>query len=116
MSILSTLGITDALATTAAQHPAGLQSFSSFLPLMIGFFVLFYFLMIRPQNKRAKEHRNLIENVTKGDEVVSSGGVVGKVSKITDGFIILTVAEGVEITLQKSSVASVLPKGTMKSL
>ncbi|MDE8603572.1 preprotein translocase subunit YajC [Marinomonas sp. RSW2] len=86
------------------------------LVLLAGFVVIFYFLMWRPQAKRAKEHKNLIASLTKGTEVVTGGGVLGKVSKVDDNYVVLEVAEGVEMKFQKSSVAAVLPKGTLKSI
>lgn len=107
--------IADALAdaTTAAGPQQGNSMFS--LLLMLGFVVIMYFLLWRPQAKRAKEQRNLIANLAKGDEVTTSGGLMGKISRLTDDYIGLTVAEGVEITMQKAAVVSVLPKGTLKS-
>ena len=75
-----------------------------------------YFLMIRPQSKRAKEHSNLLAGLVKGDEVVTTGGLVGKINKVVDQFLILIIAEGVEVTVQKQAVAFVLPKGTLKSI
>ena len=74
-----------------------------------------YFLIIRPQSKRAKEHRELMASLKTGDEVVTSGGVLGKINKISDNFIVLEIAKDVEITMQRSSVAASLPKGTIKS-
>lgn len=74
-----------------------------------------YFLMIRPQSKRAKEQRELISGVTSGDEVVTTGGIFGKISKVDDNFFMLAVADGVEIKVQKQSVAAALPKGSLKA-
>ncbi|MCC7082575.1 MAG: preprotein translocase subunit YajC [Burkholderiales bacterium] len=85
------------------------------LPIVLMFVVL-YFLMIRPQMKRAKEHKAMIEALQKGDEVVTSGGMVGRVSKIGDNYVALQVADNVEITVQRPSVQLVLPKGTLKAL
>ncbi len=85
------------------------------LPILLMFVVL-YFLMIRPQMKRAKEHKAMVEALQKGDEVVTAGGVVGRVSKLGDNYVSLQVAENVEITVQRPSVQVVLPKGTLKSL
>jgi preprotein translocase subunit YajC len=85
------------------------------LPILLMFVVL-YFLMIRPQMKRAKEHKAMIEALQKGDEVVTAGGVVGRVSKIGDNYVSLQVADNVEITVQRPSVQVVLPKGTLKAL
>lgn len=87
----------------------------SFLPLIV-IFVLFFFMIIRPQMKAAKEQRNMIAALQKGDEVITSGGIVGKVSKVTDAFVTVEIAANTEITVQKQSVQSALPKGTIKSL
>src|SRR5690606_45492 len=89
------------------------------LPIVLMFIIL-YFLMIRPQMKRQKEHRNLVAGLTKGDEVVTSGGILGKVTKAGDNYITIEVAsladKPVEVVLQRNSVTSVLPKGTIKTL
>jgi preprotein translocase subunit YajC len=84
-----------------------------FLILM---FVAMYFLMIRPQMKRAKEQKTMMEALAKGDEVVTAGGVLGRVSKISDLYLSIEISNGVEMTVQKSSVTMVLPKGTLKAL
>jgi preprotein translocase subunit YajC len=85
--------------------------------LMFGIiFVMFYVLMIRPQNKRQTEQKNLIGNLTVGDEIVTTGGILGKIAKVTDNFFILTISEGVDIPVQKQSISQTLPKGTIKSL
>lgn len=97
----------------AAAAPA--TDFTSFLPLIV-IFVLFFFMIIRPQMKQAKEHRNMIAALQKGDEVVTSGGIVGKVTKVTDAFVSVEIAPGTEITVQKHAVQSALPKGTIKSI
>jgi len=83
------------------------------LPLLVMFAVL-YFVMIRPQMKKQKEHRAMIEALAKGDEVVTVGGVLGKVSKISDIYVGLEVANGVEVQIQRSAVVQVLPKGSIK--
>lgn len=83
------------------------------LPLVLMFVVL-YFVMIRPQMKKAKEHKNMVESLAKGDEVVTSGGLLGKVTKVAEGFINVEIANGVDVQLQRSSVVQVLPKGTIK--
>ena len=80
-----------------------------------GIFLLFYFLIIRPQSKRAKEHKAMVDALAKGDEVVTNGGIIGRVSSVSDIFIGVEIADGVEVKLQRSAVASVLPKGTLKS-
>lgn len=81
-----------------------------------GFVLIFYFLLWRPQSKRAKEHKALLAALEKGSEVVTSGGIVGRVTKVTDEFTILKISDGVEIPVQKQAIAAVLPKGTIKSI
>jgi preprotein translocase subunit YajC len=102
--------ISSAYAQDAAAQPGGLISF---LPLIV-IFALFYFMLIRPQMKRAKEHRQLVAGLQKGDEVVTSGGLLGKITHIEDSFVTVRVAENVEIKVQRHAVASVMPKGTLK--
>ena len=89
------------------------SSLMSMLPLVLMFVVL-YFVMIRPQMKKQKEHKAMIDAIAKGDEVVSAGGVLGKVSKLGDSYVGLEVANGVEIQIQRSAIVQVLPKGTYK--
>ncbi len=108
--------ISSAFAQTAPAAAAGgdmQSSLMSMLPLVLMFVVL-YFVMIRPQMKKQKEHRAMIEAVTKGDEVVTSGGLLGKVSKLGDNYLSLEVSNGVEVQIQRSAVVQVLPKGTIK--
>jgi preprotein translocase subunit YajC len=108
--------ISSAIAQTAPAAAAGgdmQSSLMSMLPLVLMFVVL-YFVMIRPQMKKAKEHKAMIEALAKGDEIVTVGGMLGKVSKIGDSFIDLEVADGVEVHLQRSAVVQVLPKGSIK--
>jgi preprotein translocase subunit YajC len=88
---------------------------TSFLPLVL-MFVVMYFLMIRPQQKRAKEQKAMMDALAKGDEVVTSGGILGKVSKVTDAYVTVEVAAGTEIVVQKPSITTLLPKGTLKAL
>jgi preprotein translocase subunit YajC len=107
--------ISDALA--AAGTPAMGQGDSSFTLVMVGaIFIMFYFMLIRPQNKKAKEHQTLIQGLKKGDEVITSGGILAKVISLDDNYIKVSPADGLEINLQKSAVTTVLPKGTLKSL
>ncbi|MFC0170653.1 preprotein translocase subunit YajC [Pseudoduganella danionis] len=87
----------------------------SFLPLIL-MFVAMYFLMIRPQQKRMKEQKAMMDALTKGDEVVTAGGVLGKVVKVTDLYVTLEVSSGTELVVQKNSVTMLLPKGTLKTL
>ena len=81
-----------------------------------GFVLILYFLLIRPQNKRRKEHQNLVAGLSKGDEVVTAGGLVGQVTKVEDDFVKVQVNEQNEVRIQKSAVGATLPKGTLKSL
>ncbi len=105
--------IADAFAENgAAQGAPGMGDFV-FLILL---FVVFYFLLIRPQMKRAKEHKTMVGALAKGDEVVTNGGLLGKITKMGDAFVTVEIAEGLEVNIQKQAVASLLPKGTMKSL
>jgi len=83
------------------------------LPILVMFGVL-YLVMIRPQMKKQKEHKNMIESIVKGDEVVTAGGFLGRISKLGDAFISVELANGVEVQMQRSAVVQVLPKGTMK--
>lgn len=89
------------------------SSLMSMLPLVLMFVVL-YFVMIRPQMKKQKEHRAMVDALAKGDEVVTMGGVLGKVSKLSDSFVSIEVANNVEVQIQRSAVVQVLPKGTIK--
>jgi preprotein translocase subunit YajC len=88
---------------------------TTFLPLIL-MFVVMYFLMIRPQQKRQKEQRAMMDALAKGDEVVTVGGILGKVSKVNDSYVTVEVAPGTEVTVQKASITTLLPKGTLKSL
>jgi preprotein translocase subunit YajC len=97
--------------------PAGasdmFSSLGGMLPLVLMFVVL-YFVMIRPQMKRQKEHRAMIEALAKGDEVATSGGLLGRVTKLGEGYLSVEIANGVEVQVQRSAVVQVLPKGTIK--
>ena len=103
--------IASAHAQAAGGEPSTLMSF---LPLII-IFVIFYFLLIRPQMKRAKEHKNLVAALSTGDEVVTNGGILGKITKVGESFVTVELADNVQIKLQKHAIASVMPKGTIKS-
>lgn len=106
--------ISNAYAQTAAA--AGpMDSIMQFLPIILMFVVL-YFLMIRPQMKKAKEHKALLDALSKGDEVVTQGGMAGRITKVGDDFVSIEIAEKVEIQVQKPAVAMVMPKGTLKNL
>ena len=105
--------ISEAFAQTAPAASGGESSLLSLLPLVLMFVVL-YFIMIRPQMKRQKEHKAMVEAIAKGDEVVISGGVLGRVAKLGDTYLHVEVANGVELQVQRSAVVQVLPKGTFK--
>ena len=107
--------MTDMPELAYAAAPAGGGSWTMFL-LLGGMFVIMYFLMIRPQSKRRKEHQALVSGLSKGDEVVTVGGITGHVTKVEEGFVKVRVANNVEVRVQKSSVGATLPKGTLKSL
>lgn len=101
-----------AQATGGASSDPG---FIGLLPIVL-MFVLLYFLMIRPQMKRAKEHKQMVEALQKGDEVITAGGVVGRISKMGDAYVTLEIAPNTEISVQRASVQTLLPKGTMKTI
>lgn len=106
--------ITNAYAQSAASG-FSLDSMGSFLPILLMFVVL-YFLMIRPQQKKQKEQRDMLSALSAGDEVLTAGGIVGKITKVSENFITLEIAEGTEIIVQKASVVSILPNGTIETL
>lgn len=109
--------ISNAMADTADAGAQAAQADGTFSLVMIGvIFVLFYFMLIRPQNKRAKEHRDLISKLEKGDEIATSSGILGRVVTLDEQYIKVSIAEGTEITLQRSAVSAVLPKGTLAAL
>jgi preprotein translocase subunit YajC len=103
--------ISDAHAQAAGAAPGG--GYSQYLILIV-FVAVFYFLLIRPQQKRAKEHQALLSKLATGDEVVTAGGILGRVTDVGDGFLTLEVADGVRIKVQKSQVTQLVPKGTYK--
>ncbi|MEE8058433.1 MAG: preprotein translocase subunit YajC [Pseudomonadales bacterium] len=107
--------ISSAHAQTAGQEApseAGIMQ----LVLMVGLFVMFYFIAIRPQRKRQKEHTELVSNLAKGDEVVTNSGILGKITKLEDNYLVLQVADKVELKFQRAAVHAVLPKGTLKAI
>jgi preprotein translocase subunit YajC len=111
--------LTDLMITSAHAQSTSVPGFGgdamAFLP-MIAIFVVFYFLLIRPQQKRAKETKAMLEALQKGDEVVTAGGVVGRVTKLTDQYASIEVAPNTEMTVQRQAIAQLLPKGTIKAL
>lgn len=108
--------IAEAHAQAAAAQPGSPASSLFQIVFLLGLFVVFYFLAIRPQRKRQKEHAQMVANLGKGDEVVTSSGILGKVVKVEEDFVVLQVADNVELKFQKISVHAVLPKGTLKSI
>ena len=113
------MSVIDTASLGVAQAAPEGNALMGMLPIIL-MFVILYFLMIRPQMKRQKEHRNLIAALAKGDEVVTAGGMLGKVTKVNDSYVTVEVSEladkPVEVIMQKSSVSTVLPKGTIKAL
>jgi preprotein translocase subunit YajC len=106
------------ISTAAAQAqsaPAQPSALVQFLPLVL-LFVVFYFLLIRPQSKRAKEHRAMVAALESGSEVVTNGGILGKVTQLGEQYVTLEIADGVNVKVQRHTIAQVLPKGTLKSL
>ena len=102
-------------AWAAGAAPAGGGSQIAPLLVMGAFIVVFYFLLIRPQQKKAKEHQTLVSKLAAGDEVVTSGGLLGRISEVSEHFVTLEVAEGVRVKVQKVQVSALMPKGTLKS-
>ena len=90
--------------------------FDPTLFLLFGFMILIYFFMIRPENKRRKTHQDMLASLEVGEEIVTAGGILGKVSKLTDQYIELSIADNTKIKIQKTSISAVLPKGTLKSI
>ena len=110
MSFLIPAAYADA-ATPAAPMGGGFEWI-----FLVGFLVIFYLMIWRPQAKRAKEQKNLLGNLQKGDEVVTNGGIAGKIVKVSDDFVVLEVSDTVELKFQKGAVAATLPKGTLKAI
>lgn len=103
--------VSPALASESAGAPPGLDIF-----FLIALFVVFYLLIIRPQMKRQKQHRRMVSELESGDEIVTTGGTVGRITKVGDGFLDVEISSGVVVKLQRSAVSQVLPKGTLKDL
>ena len=104
--------ISDAMAAAPQAQPDPIMSF---LPLIL-IFVVFYFLLIRPQTKRAKEHKKMVEGLAKGDEVVTNGGLLGRITDVGENFVQVRIAEGVEVKVQRQAIGNLMPKGTTKEL
>ena len=106
------------ISSAFAQAAGGAGDFGQWtglLPIIL-MFVLLYFMPIRPQMKRAKEHKSMTEGLQKGDEVITSGGMLGKIIRVSEFYVSLEIASGVEVNVQKSAVQTLLPKGTIKSI
>ncbi|MEO8630684.1 MAG: preprotein translocase subunit YajC [Betaproteobacteria bacterium] len=106
--------ISQAYAQTAPSGPGGMD-IMSLLPLIL-MFVLLYFLLLRPQMRRAKEQKQMLTSLQKGDEVITTGGTLGRITKVGDAYLTVEVAPNVELTVQKGAVQTLLPKGTIKSV
>lgn len=96
--------------------PGGAGFFGPDLFIILAFALVFYFIIWRPQSKRAKEHKELVGGIDKGDEIITTGGLIGKVIKVDEQFLILEVANGVELKMQKHAITAALPKGTIKNI
>lgn len=109
--------ISDAMAEAAPAAAGGAQPglLEALFPFII-LFIVFYFLLIRPQSKRAKEHKKMVAALSKGDEVLTQGGIYGKIVEVAETYIEVEIAENVQVKVQREAVASALPKGTIKSL
>lgn len=107
--------INDAMANAGSQAAQGPDGFTQLI-IFGGFMVLMYFLMIRPQTKRAKEHKAMMEALNKGDEVVTSGGLIGKIIDVKEQHVKVKLSDGVEILMEKQAISKTLPKGTIKAL
>ncbi|SVD80175.1 uncharacterized protein METZ01_LOCUS433029, partial [marine metagenome] len=105
----------DFFINNAWAAPAQQPGFASFLPLII-LVIIFYFILIRPQIKQAKQHKQLVASLTKGDEIATNGGLLGKIKEVGDNFIIVEISKETEVKIQKQSVSIVYPKGTLKTL
>ncbi len=102
---------TGAFAQAGAPQAPGISQL-----LILGVFVAFFFWMMRSQSKKTKDHQNMIQSIAKGDEVLTNGGIIGKVTKVADAVFVIQLTEGIEVLVQKNMVAASLPKGTMKSV
>lgn len=119
MSLWSLLGISTAYAAdTAGAAAQSAQTGSPFsaLPFMIGLIAIAYFLLIRPQSRRAKQQRQLLGSVAVGDEILTSGGIIGRVVKLQENYLVVNLGKELEMVFQKNAVAAVLPKGTLSSM
>jgi preprotein translocase subunit YajC len=107
----------NSLIPAAWAQAGGASTSSQFAPvlMMVVFVGIFYFLLIRPQQKKAKDHQNMVSKLSAGDEVVTSGGILGRIIEVSDAFVTLEVADSVRLKIQKGQITSLMPKGTLKS-
>ena len=112
MSFFISDAMAEAAPVAAQQQPGLMEALFPFIIL----FIVFYFLLIRPQSKRAKEHKSMVDAISKGDEIVTQGGLYGRVSEVREEYLQVKLADNVEVKLQRGAVMSMLPKGTIKSL
>jgi len=105
------IGTAFAQSTTSSPTAGG----ASQILILVVFVAIFYFMLIRPQQKRAKEQQNMLSKLVSGDEVVTSGGVIGRITDVSDSFVTLEIAEGVRVKVQRTAITQLLPKGTLKS-
>ena len=111
MSFFISPAFADAAAPAAGPAGSGFEWI-----FLVGFLVIFYLMIWRPQAKRAKEQKNLLSSLQKGDEVVTTGGIAGKITRVADDFVVLEVSDTVEMKFQKGAIAATLPKGTLKAI
>ena len=119
MNLLKKVIVISLLATNVyadAAAPSTSQGLISMLPMIVILVLFMYLAIIRPQSKKAKEHKNLVNSLQKGDEVVTIGGILGKIEKITDDLLIISIAENTQVTVQKGAIANIVPRGTMKAV
>lgn len=114
--IASLAALLPGMALAQQGAPQGGMGIMGQVIFFAGFILIFYFLIWRPQSKRAKEHKELMSGLNKGDEVVTSGGMAGRIVKVADDFIVLEIADNIEVKVQKVAIAAALPKGTLKDI
>lgn len=107
--------ISDAYAQAAGAAPQQPGLVEALLPFVI-LFVVFYFLIIRPQSKRAKEHKAMVQGINKGDEIVTQGGLAGRIMEVSENFLVVEIADNVQVKVQREAISTLLPKGTIKSI
>lgn len=116
MKLLSVVLLLLSPAIASAEQAAGQPSIWNSVFFLVAFIFLFYFMLIRPQSKKQKEHQNLVSGISTGDEVITSGGILGKVVKVSEQFIVIAVADNLDITIQRQAISASLPKGTISNI